>query len=225
MIWLVATALAHDVRPAVVSLTEHDPGRFELRITPGFDGGRAARPNIRWPTGCHADGPSLRCREALAGSLTLESSVVTVVQIASEDGEIERHVARPGQTRLRLGAPRPLALIGEGMAHVLGGLDHLWFVAGLALVAGHGTRPGRRLLAAVTAFTVAHSLTLILVASGVPGPRGAAVELCIAASILLVAREATGSGGTLTRRFPALVAFGVGLVHGLGFAEGFRSAD
>ncbi|MEO0603883.1 MAG: hypothetical protein AAF211_20775, partial [Myxococcota bacterium] len=75
--------------------------------------------------GCVASASALRCRETLSGTVTIEGSAVTVLQISSEAGAVERHVARPGRTRLRLGAPRGLAMVGEGIAHVLGGLDHL----------------------------------------------------------------------------------------------------
>ncbi len=78
---------------------------------------------------------------------------------------------------------------------------------------------GRRLLLTITAFTVAHSITLVLAVLGVITVRSAPVEACIALSVLLVAREATHQAPTLIRRWPWLAAGGFGLVHGLGFAS------
>jgi hypothetical protein len=76
----------------------------------------------------------------------------------------------------------------------------------------------RKLVWTITAFTLAHSLTLASAALGWLTLRSAPVEASIALSIILVAGEALHKGDTLARRLPALVAFLFGLVHGLGFA-------
>jgi hydrogenase/urease accessory protein HupE len=104
-----------------------------------------------------------------------------------------------------------------GIEHILAGLDHLLFVLALLLLV-QGTR---RLIATITAFTVAHSLTLFAATLGwlnVPGPP---VEAVIALSIVFLAGEIVharqGRPG-LTQRRPWIVAFSFGLLHGLGFA-------
>ena len=104
-----------------------------------------------------------------------------------------------------------------GIEHILTGFDHLLFVLAL-LILVKGTR---RLIATITAFTLAHSLTLFAATLGwinVPGPP---VEAVIALSIVFVAGEIVharqGRPG-LTQRYPWLVAFTFGLLHGLGFA-------
>ena len=104
-----------------------------------------------------------------------------------------------------------------GVEHILGGVDHLLFVLALLLI----VRGGRRILLTVTAFTVAHSITLVAATLGwvrVPGPP---VEAMIALSIVFVAAEIVqglrGRPG-LTARAPWLVAFSFGLLHGFGFA-------
>jgi hydrogenase/urease accessory protein HupE len=104
-----------------------------------------------------------------------------------------------------------------GIEHILTGFDHLLFVLAL-LILVQGTR---RLIATITAFTVAHSLTLFAATLGwlnVPGPP---VEAVIALSIVFVAGEIVrarqGQPG-LTQRRPWIVAFSFGLLHGLGFA-------
>ena len=101
-----------------------------------------------------------------------------------------------------------------GVEHVLLGIDHVLFVCGLALLA----RKWRPLVAAITGFTVSHSLTLALSVFGIVAAPSAATELVIALSILLVAREALSKTETWTRRWPWVVAFLFGLVHGFGFA-------
>jgi hydrogenase/urease accessory protein HupE len=105
-----------------------------------------------------------------------------------------------------------------GVEHILLGIDHLLFVLAL-LILVKGTR---RLIWTVTAFTLAHSLTLAGATLGfvhVPGPP---VEAAIALSIVFVAAEIVhsrqGMQG-LTERFPWIVAFTFGLLHGFGFAS------
>ena len=104
-----------------------------------------------------------------------------------------------------------------GVHHILGGVDHLLFVLGLLLI----VRGGKRIVVTVTAFTVAHSITLVAATLGwahVPGPP---VEAAIALSIVFVASEVVhglrGRPG-LTARAPWVVAFSFGLLHGFGFA-------
>jgi hypothetical protein len=87
-------------------------------------------------------------------------------------------------------------------------------VIGLLFLVGFN----RRLVGTITAFTAAHSLTLALSALGWLSLRSPPVEAGIALSIMLVAGEALHQRPTLSRRWPALVAFLFGLVHGLGFA-------
>jgi hypothetical protein len=82
----------------------------------------------------------------------------------------------------------------------------------------------RRIVATITAFTLAHSITLALGVTGLVTLAPAPVEAAIAASVLLVAVEGLHRRPTLTRRAPWAVALGFGLVHGLGFAGGLTSA-
>src|SRR5262249_37876673 len=105
-----------------------------------------------------------------------------------------------------------------GIEHILSGIDHLAFVLGLLFLVGFR----RRLIGTITAFTLAHSVTLACSVLGLISLRSAPVEACIALSIVLVASEALRERDTLTRRVPALVAFLFGLVHGLGFAGALK---
>jgi hypothetical protein len=112
-----------------------------------------------------------------------------------------------------------------GIEHILLGIDHLLFVlALLLLVRGIG-----RLIATITAFTVAHSITLAAATLGFVNVPSAPIEATIALSILFVATELARvatkgapalvrSSSTLTTQFPWAVAFTFGLLHGFGFA-------
>jgi hypothetical protein len=107
--------------------------------------------------------------------------------------------------------------VGLGVEHIATGLDHLAFVLGLVLLVG----APRRLLAAVTAFTFAHSITLALAALQIVMPRARLVEALIALSIVFLAAEIVRPhpGASVARR-PFAFAFGFGLLHGFGFASG-----
>jgi hydrogenase/urease accessory protein HupE len=104
-----------------------------------------------------------------------------------------------------------------GIEHILVGFDHLLFVLALLFL----VRGPRRILLTITAFTVAHSFTLAAATLDVVSLPGPPVEATIALSIVFLAREmATSLGGRpgLTERYPWIVAFVFGLLHGLGFA-------
>ena len=106
-------------------------------------------------------------------------------------------------------------MVGMGIGHILTGYDHLLFLLGLVLIGG----PLSALLAAITAFTAAHSVTLALAALSVWTPSPALIEPCIALSIAYVGienwfvKDATG-------RWRITLLFG--LVHGFGFAGALR---
>lgn len=106
------------------------------------------------------------------------------------------------------------AYVMLGVEHILSGIDHLLFVVALLFLVGFN----RRLVWTITAFTAAHSITLALSALGWLTLRSPPVEATIALSIMLVAVEALHRKPTLSRQWPAAVAFIFGLVHGLGFA-------
>ena len=103
------------------------------------------------------------------------------------------------------------------MDHILSGIDHLLFVLGLLLLAVGF----RQLLKAVTAFTVAHSITLGLATVGLVRVPPAQVEALVALSIVFLAAELVQReqrNTSLTYRKPWVVAFAFGLLHGFGFA-------
>ncbi len=104
-----------------------------------------------------------------------------------------------------------------GIDHILGGIDHLLFLLGLLLL----LRGFWRLVKTITAFTVAHSITLACAVLGIFPVPNAPIEVLIALSIAFLAREVIlGQRGerTLVHESPWIVAFLFGLIHGFGFA-------
>jgi hydrogenase/urease accessory protein HupE len=110
--------------------------------------------------------------------------------------------------------------IPAGVHHILIGPDHLLFLVGLLLLGG----TLKRLLLVVSAFTIAHSITLSLAALGIVMPPGNAIEPAIALSIVYVGADnlLVSAGGRDTR---AWIAFAFGLIHGFGFANVLRDMD
>ena len=138
------------------------------------------------------------------------------------DGSAADHLLRPEAPRVSLstdgssglGIPAYLRL---GVEHLLFGFDHILFVVGLMFF----VRRPRHLVQVVTAFTVAHSITLALSTLGVLTLSQRPVEAVIALSILFLAVELTRGTETdrsLMGRWPWAIAFGFGLLHGFGFA-------
>jgi hydrogenase/urease accessory protein HupE len=156
------------------------------------------------------------------GFLTeLEKGHRHVARIAREGGDSEA-VAYDGNARLSLGSVTAsstrspaLEYLKLGIEHILGGADHLLFLLGVVLLPASL----RSLLLAVTAFTLSHSLTLVLSTLGLVRVSGAWVEPLIALSVAYIGVENWFSKDA-TRRWRLTFAFG--LVHGLGFATALR---
>jgi hydrogenase/urease accessory protein HupE len=229
---LAGTAGAHELTMAEMQLRETTRGEFLWQWTASEKGspGDGLRP--LWPDGCRAEGSVLRCGAGgLAGTFSIEGVgkqySAALVKVFWLDGASSVYTLTKGQPRVQLyGSADDSRGMGEiasayavlGIEHILTGYDHLMFVLGLLFLVGFN----RRLVATITAFTLAHSLTLALAALGVLTLRPSPVEATIALSIVLVAGEALHRRPTLSRRWPALVAFLFGLVHGLGFAGALK---
>jgi len=228
---LAAAALparAHEMSMAELTLREMQRGEFVWQWGAGEKRPIAQDLTPVWPQGCSADATVLRCGEqGLAGTMSVkgvgERYSAAIVKVVWQGGESRVYTLTKAQPTVQLyGAaddPRGMGEIASaytllGVEHILGGIDHLLFVIGLLFLVGFN----RRLVLTITAFTAAHSLTLASSALGWLTLRSAPVEASIALSIVLVASEAMHKRETLARRWPALVAFLFGLVHGLGFA-------
>jgi hydrogenase/urease accessory protein HupE len=152
----------------------------------------------------------------------LEATMVDVlVRIALADGRVVSRLLRPESPSFTFTAESAGPAAGGyfllGVKHILLGIDHLLFVFALVLI----VRGVGLLVKTITAFTVAHSITLALATLGVVNVPSAPVEAVIALSIVFVAAEIVrsqrGRHG-LTERAPWLVAGLFGLLHGFGFA-------
>lgn len=237
---------AHEFRPALLRLIERPApdggasGSFDLRlVTPkigaaGLIGDGELRPRV--PDHCELRPGVLDCgATGLVGELGVDGldrhDVDVLVEIRFIDGTRLTGVLGPDEPSMSVAAgavEHGGSVFAEymrlGVEHILIGIDHLLFVLGLVLL----VRSNKALLWTITAFTLAHSITLAaatLELIALPGPP---VEAGIALSILLLARElALGADDptqrdTWTWRFPWLVAFGFGLLHGFGFSGALR---
>lgn len=239
---LAADVNAHTSLPASLELKETAPGFFELTFrVPVTEGAPPAIFPVL-PDHCvPVEDPSetaaptslftranVACGErGLAGhAVTIEGLRMTimdvVVRVVFADGTSITKILRPHEPAFTVtgGSARGTDIAGYaamGVGHILGGIDHLLFVAGILLIV-KGTA---RLLKAITAFTVAHSITLALATLGIVRFSPPPVEAVIALSLVFVAVELSnhhrGIDG-LTYRSPWLVAFAFGLLHGFGFA-------
>lgn len=227
--WLPqGTAVAHEMTLAEMQLRETAPGRFVLQWTATNERAPNQDLQILWPAGCSAGEGTLRCGTGgLQGAVRVEGIgngySAAMLKVFWIDGQTRVYTLTSAQPQVQLyGSADDERGRGEiasaylmlGVEHILSGIDHLLFVVGLLFLVGFS----RRLVWTITAFTAAHSLTLASAALGWLTLRPAPVEVCIALSIVLVAGEVLRRRATLSRRWPALVAFVFGLVHGLGFA-------
>ncbi len=147
--------------------------------------------------------------------------VDVLVRVQLTDGRVITRLLRPDAPSFLFSAedtaPPARAYFTLGVEHILLGIDHLLFVLALILI----VRGKGLLVKTITAFTIAHSITLALATLGIVHVPAAPVEAVIALSIVFVAAEIIRSrrGQTgLTERAPWLVAGAFGLLHGFGFA-------
>ena len=226
------SARAHEMSMAELQLRELSRGEFLLQWTAGEKGTVSDQLKPNWPEHCALKGQRLSCGEqGLQGSLSVDGVgqrySAALIKVFWLDGQSRVYTVTAGQPSVRLfGAAddsRGMSEIAKaylvlGIEHILSGIDHLLFVIALLFLVGFN----RRLLWTITAFTAAHSLTLASSAMGWLVLRSPPVEATIALSIMLVAGEALHRRDTLAKRWPALVAFLFGLVHGLGFAGALK---
>jgi len=235
-------ALGHEVRPGYLELRQTDSesysvlwkvpaiGELRLSIRPKLpENCTAISETIKFGTaGSYNERATISCKGGIVGrSIAIDGLTATmtdvIVRLVRADNSVQ-------MTRLTPSAPSftVQTLPGQwevaatylklGVEHILLGVDHLLFVLALLIL----VKGWRRLVGTITAFTVAHSITLAAATLGfvhVPGPP---VEAAIALSIVFVACEIVhrrrGRLG-LTERWPWIVAFIFGLLHGLGFAS------
>ena len=237
----VGHVFAHEVRPAYLELREIAPGIFEVLFkTPmqgdarlALDVSFSGRVERATPVISRTTDNAMVQTWRLAAIEPLAGQEVRIDGLASTmtDALVRVQFADGGEwiERLTPGAPRATIPAGQsawavaatylklGVEHILLGVDHLLFVLALILIA----RNTRELIKAITAFTVAHSITLTGATLGLvhvpPKPVEAAIALSIAFVALEIVRARDGEPG-IAARAPWLVAFAFGLLHGFGFA-------
>jgi hypothetical protein len=228
-----AVARAHEMTMAEMEVRETSPGEFFWQWSAQNDKRPMGDDLVpHWPDACTTGPNRVHCGSGgLKGTLSIDGVgkrySAALVKVYWLDGGSRVYTITAAQKTAQLyGSADDRRGKGEiaraytilGVQHILSGYDHLLFVAGLLFLVGFR----RRLIGTISAFTLAHSITLACSVFGLITLRSAPVEAAIALSIVLVASEALRDRDTLARRLPALVSFLFGLVHGLGFAGALK---
>jgi hypothetical protein len=241
-------ARAHEVRPAYLEIDQVAPaayrvtwkqpvmGEVAIHLVPHLSSGWLERAptdqyatagflirvwNVQAPPPSQLDGQTVTI-EGLQDTIT-----DVFVRVRPQHGDGVDSIVRPEAPSFRI-ALRGGAVMNAGaflilgVEHILTGPDHLLFVLGLILI----VKDRWTLLKTVSAFTVAHSLTLAAATFGLISLSTPLLNALVALSILFLAPEvvrAQRGGTSFTLRHPWVVAFAFGLLHGLGFASGLTS--
>jgi hydrogenase/urease accessory protein HupE len=230
--WLPAAhAQAHSFDAATLKLTEVADGTFAIDWQTTASTLKELRAPAQYPKSCQQRGATLDCGPlGLVGTIEFPwlgggESRVTVLIDWINGSRLLRVVAGrspsltvygiPASAGLRYLVPIAVDYTRLGVEHILTGFDHLMFVLAVTIL----VRTRRSLVAAITAFTVAHSLTLAATVLGWLALPSAAVETTIALSIVLACTECLRPSHSLAHRAPWLVTFAFGLLHGMGFAS------
>jgi hydrogenase/urease accessory protein HupE len=238
--WVATGVHAHEVRPGYLQVQELSGEKFDVTWKVPANGEYRLSLYARLPKECtgapdqgsFAGGAFIerwqaKCPGGLVGrTISIEGLSATRTDVLARverlDGTTQTVRLTPDRASFEVtAAPDRLEVAKTyfvlGVEHILSGVDHLLFVLGLLFLVGSW----RRLVATVTAFTVAHSITLAAATLGWVHVPQAPIEATIALSVMFVAaeilRDAHGHPG-LAKRAPWIVAFVFGLLHGFGFA-------
>jgi hydrogenase/urease accessory protein HupE len=240
LVGFMAPAHADELRPGYLELTQKTPTQWRMVWKAPIKGGLATNASPALPEFCAVSAPR---RELVAAAVVATSEVNCTAPLAGQNVGLTgldasftdalvriAQIGRPVQAA-RLTADTPMTKVEIraarnqvantyfvlGIEHILTGYDHLLFVLSLVLL----LMGGWKIAKTVTAFTVAHSLTLIGTTLHLVSVPRQPVEVCIALSIVFLAVEivkAKPDAPRLSERVPWLVAFAFGLLHGFGFA-------
>lgn len=235
-------ASAHPLAPSVLSFEQGLDGVVTMRWRAPLKRptGQSLRPRI--PASCEPLGApklekaedgvavvetlELRCKPPdMIGAIVSvdgleDSSVNVVVRIVDADGDAHHAILDTGTPQLTIAPPEQsvhsfFEYLMLGVEHLITGWDHMTFVIGLLILFGWH----RRLIAAVTAFTIGHSLTLALSVLGIVSVPQALVEALIALTIMVLALEIQSDRKGPVWKHPWTLPAALGLLHGLGFAS------
>jgi hydrogenase/urease accessory protein HupE len=236
-------AESDEIRPGYLELRQTAPDTYSLlfKIPALGDGLRLAiyvhlpegtndvtPPRAGFNSGAYTERRTIRRNGGLTGqTISIEglsgTTTDVLVRIESLGGATQTERLSPTSTTFFVKAAPDAGEVAVtylrlGVEHILFGFDHLLFVLALVIL----VRDWRRVALTVTAFTIAHSITLAAATLDIVNVPGPPVEASIALSIVLVAGEivnARRGTASLTARWPWLVAFCFGLLHGFGFAS------
>ncbi len=239
------SSTAHELRPAYLDIRETTVGDFAIVWKTPALGEMRLGLYVRLPDTCSQIGEMVnsfeagafferwtaRCPGGLRGrSLTIDglrtSLTDALVRLAYVDGSTQVARLTPERPSLAITASQTTFEVAQtyfllGVEHILLGLDHLIFVFALMLLISDRWM----LVKTITAFTVAHSITLVGAALGFISLPQKPVEAAVALSIAFVASELARSRSgqrRLSETYPWVVAFAFGLLHGLGFAGALK---
>lgn len=236
-------ALAHDSRPLSINVEEQGAHLYKVRMrvppTVEIDN----RPSLIWPGTCRVlsdkfgegalsdvENIAVACKAGLEGQIIkvhwpiYNPALSTLFRLQTGSGKVLTQLLAPDQLEWQVPEQPGLLQVASGyfrlgVEHIWTGVDHLLFVAGLLILAGSF----RRVILAITGFTIAHSITLSLSALNLVVLPVPPVEAAIALSILFLAREiAHPHPKGLAARYPMMVSSSFGLLHGFGFAAALR---
>jgi len=241
-------AAAHEIRPAYLEINETAPGQFSLLWRTPVLAGRRLPIALKLPEDVRNGKEPVvqeltdslverRWIEAGAKGLAGQRIEIPGLQLTITDVLVRQRfldgrditlLVRPAQPWFEVAAsPAWSAIAGNyilhGIQHILFGVDHLLFVLGLLLI----VKDRWMLLKTITAFTIAHSITLAIATLGYASAPVLPLNAAIALSILFLGPEIVRSwrGETsFTLRHPWVVAFAFGLIHGFGFASALINA-
>ena len=239
---LAQPTLSDELRPGYLEMRQTSPGTYNLlfKIPARGEDLRLAiyvklpegtqdvgLPRASFSDGAYVERRTIRRDGGLAGqAVSIEglsaTSTDVLVRIESLEGAIQTERLSPTKTSFVIQAVPGSGEVAAtylrlGVEHILFSFDHLLFVLALVML----VRDWRRVAITVTAFTIAHSITLAAATLGFVNVPGPPVEATIALSIMLVSVEilnARRGKPSLSARLPWLVAFSFGLLHGFGFA-------
>jgi hydrogenase/urease accessory protein HupE len=242
LLLLIPVSYAHESRPAYLELKEQAKNVFDVQWRRPARGDMVLRMQPQFPEHCVSNnqvasyiiqGMSIERWQIDCGekglsdqSITIEGLKETItdalVRVEMANGAVYTKIIKGNDPAFTIqGEPSIWKVINDyfwlGVGHILGGIDHLLFVLCLLLIV-NGTW---LLVKTITAFTVAHSITLGMATLGFVNVPQAPVEAVIALSILFLAAELmrqTKGERDIAMQAPWLVAFIFGLLHGFGFA-------
>ncbi len=249
LIWILmifSTSLpawSHEIRPAYLEINEKDNHLFDVLWKQPSNGTLALHLEPEVSNGLIATTPSQESaansfvvqrwenlkfsRESFDGAIIrvngLENTITdTLINISFANGQQIQEILKPNSPSYEIhltgtGNLPILSYLRLGIEHILTGYDHLSFVLGLILL----LTSRLQLIKTITAFTIAHSITLGVAALGYVTVSAPVIESLVALSIVFVAVEVSryyqGDHG-LTVKYPWLIAFTFGLLHGFAFA-------